>query len=150
MILYNKNTKGNTILHPYATPLLSALLRDRHPIAVAAIQNEDASLTGAIRFFRTPVGTIVSAELHGIIHTTHFDLLLHKRRRAEAIPLSLLKAGESSALLACITQRFTIEVVLGTAVEIRADALPCELSPLHHAGGQVSFITQTVNFAEGT
>ena len=146
MILYNENTKGNTILHPYATPLLPALLRDRHPVAVAAIQNEDASLTGAIRFFRTPLGTIVSAELHGTIHAPHFDLLLHKRHRSETIPLPLLKAGESSAFLACITQRFTIEDVLGTTVEIRTDVSPCD----YRAKGQVSFMPQTVNFSERT
>lgn len=102
--------------------LYSSLLRDRYPVATASIGTEDTSVNGLVRFFRTPIGTVVSAELHGssaAMQDLAFSVGSGSRQTtANLAPLST--DGESTFV--GITHRFTVEDLLGKTVTVRATA----------------------------
>lgn len=99
---------------------LSALLRDRSPVATAWIEADDASMRGTIRFFRTPIGTVVSAELLGPLAPLK-DLSFSVRRgnRLATADLAPLSRDDPSTFVG-ITHHLAIEDLLGKTVAIRA------------------------------
>lgn len=102
------------------TSLYASLLRDRHPVATANVATEDTPISGLVRFFRTPIGTVVSAELHGSASSLQ-DLAFtvgtgSRQTTANLAPLS----SRNGSTFVGITHRFTVEDLLGKTVTVRA------------------------------
>lgn len=118
------------------TALLPLILLDRHPVATAQIHDLTHSVRGSVQFFKTPLGTVISAELRGknIIAKT-FHLHISHNRREETVPLSLLCIKQGGATLACITRCFSVEDILEKTVEIRDTAI--------RANGRIFSVSRT-------
>lgn len=123
--------------------LLPLLLLDRRPVATANLNGADTSLNGRVRFFKTPIGTIVSAELHGITPSEGiFDFCIRGNRHGERSLLSPLSEHGDGLICACITRQFAVEDILGKTVEIRETA-PKHTQPVQlRAQGQVFSIAE--------
>lgn len=102
--------------------LYSSLLRDRYPVATAWINGEDTPWGGRIRFFRTPIGTVVSAELHDSASLQDLSFSVGSGSRMTTANLAPLSADSESTTFVGITHRFSVEDLLGKTVTVRATA----------------------------
>lgn len=110
-----------TVQNPALLPLI---LLDRRPVAIADIRDLSHSVRGNVQFFKTPLGTVISAELRGQnITAKSFHLRISHNCREETVPLSLLCIKQGGAALGCITRRFSVEDILEKTVEVRDTAI---------------------------
>lgn len=101
--------------------LFAALLRDRHPVASARLEGESHPAGGTIHFFRTPIGTVVSAELHGAAALQDLSLSVGSGSRMTTANLAPL-GEEKSDVFVGITHRFVVEDLIEKTVTLRATA----------------------------
>lgn len=102
-----------------STSLYSSLLRDRYPVATANVTTENLPINGLVRFFRTPIGTVVSAEMHGSA-TALQDLAFTVGTGSRQTTANLAPLSSNSSTFVGITHRFTVEDLLGKTVTVRA------------------------------
>ena len=102
--------------------LYAALLRDRHPVATARLETESHPVGGTVRFFRTPIGTVVSAELHGAASLQDLSFSVGSGSRMTTANLAPLGGEEQNAVFVGITHRFSVEDLLEKTVTLRATA----------------------------
>ena len=102
--------------------LYSALLRDRRPVATARMEAEYHPVKGTVRFFRTPIGTVVSAELHGIPALQDLSFSVGSGSRMTTANLAPIVNEEYGTSFVGITHRFAIEDLLEKTVTLRATA----------------------------
>ena len=101
--------------------LFIALLRDRHPVAAARLEGESHPEGGTIHFFRTPIGPVVSAELHGTTSLQDLSFSVGSGSRMTTANLAPL-GEEKSAVFVGITHRFAVEDLIEKTVTLRATA----------------------------
>ena len=102
--------------------LYSALLRDRCPVATAKIEAESLPVKGTVRFFRTPIGTVVSAELHGVTVLQDLSFSVGSGSRMTTANLAPLEREGKCTVFVGITHRFSVEDLLEKTVTLRATA----------------------------
>lgn len=119
--------------------LYSALLRDRYPVAIAKIEAESLPVKGTVRFFRTPIGTVVSAELHGVTVLQDLSFSVGSGSRMTTANLAPLGDGGYGTIFVGITHRFAVEDLLEKTVTLRATA---ETAPSLLAYGRVRSLAQ--------
>lgn len=102
--------------------LYTALLRDRHPVATARLETGSHPVGGTVRFFRTPIGTVVSAELHGVVSLQDLSFSVGSGSRMTTANLAPFGGEGQSAVFVGITHRFSVEDLLEKTVTLRATA----------------------------
>lgn len=129
MILLKKQ-KGNAILKAQTNSLYSALLRDRYPVATARLEAESLPAGGTVHFFRTPIGTVVSAELHGIALLQDLSFSVGSGSRMTTANLAPLEREGKCTVFVGITHRFSVEDLVEKTVTLcaTADAAPSLLA----------------------
>lgn len=102
--------------------LYSSLLRDRYPVATAWVETEDTPVKGRVRFFKTPIGTVVLAELHGASSLQDLAFSVGSGSKLTTANLSPNTMEDGGSTFIGITHRFAVEDLLGKTVTVRATA----------------------------
>jgi len=95
--------------------LFTALLADRCPSATAELENA----RGSVSFFKTPLGTVVAAELYSLPDISgDVDLRIGDLRLAPSTHLAPISQGKKPLCYAGISDLFCVEDILGKTAEV--------------------------------